>query len=123
MSIASTAVLAAQVLVGLVALAAGAAKLTGQQSQVEEFDRFRYPQWFRTVTGSVEGLAGVALLAGAVAPAAVSIAGGLLAAGVMAGAVVTHFRIDDPLSKVAAPVLLFSLAAVVVVARLQAVAA
>jgi uncharacterized membrane protein YphA (DoxX/SURF4 family) len=64
---------------------AGFAKLTGAPEMIALFDAVGVGQWFRYVTGALEVLGAVLLLAPALAGA-----GALLLASVMAGAVLTH---------------------------------
>lgn len=99
-----------QALLGLVGVVVGGVKVAGREDQVEEFQRFGYPQWFRTVTGTIEVTAGLALVAGFLWLPELALAGGVLLGGVMAGAVVTHLRVGDPVVTWAAPAVLFVLA-------------
>lgn len=111
--------LVAQGGLGLVALVAGGAKVAGQDSQVEAFERYGYPQWVRLGTGAVELLAGLSLLAAFVGPSVLAPAGGALFGGVLAGAVLTHARVDDPFGELAVPLTLLVVAAGVAVAHLR----
>lgn len=98
------------VLVGAVMVGAGAIKLLGSESQVEEFREFGYPQWFRLVVGTLECLGGVGLVAGRLlGDPLVFVAGGAVLAVVLLGAVGTHVRVGDPLPAVAPAALLFAL--------------
>lgn len=110
MSLGALAVTGLQALLGLVGLIVGVAKVSGQDDQIEEFRRFGYPQWFRVVTGVVEIGAGIALVAGIVWFSEFALAGGVLLSAVMAGAIVTHLRVSDPASRIAAPTVLLLLA-------------
>ncbi|RBI60281.1 DoxX family protein [halophilic archaeon] len=109
MSLANIAILGSQTILGLVGLGVGSAKVTHQQDQIEAFQRYGYPQWFRVLTGLLEIGAGIGLLVGLLWRPELSLAGGLLFSGVMAGAAVTHIRIGDPPSKTAVPVVVFTL--------------
>lgn len=111
MSLANIAVLGYQAVLGFVGLAVGGAKVTHQEEQIMEFQRFGYPQWFRVVTGITEIGAGVGLLVGLVWRPELGWGGGLLLGGVLAGAVLTHIRIGDPPSKTAVPAVLLALTA------------
>lgn len=105
---------AAQDLVGTVMTLSGAAKLAGVDDQVREFERYGYPQWFRVATGGVEVVGGLGLLAGLRRPA-LTLGGGGLVLGTMAGAVVTHLlRVRDPPKKAVPATLLFALTGLVV---------
>ena len=106
MSLVTIAVSGLQAVLGLVGLVVGGVKVAGQEDQVDEFRRYGYPQWFRIGTGIVEISAGVALLAGIVWVPVLALVGGVLLAGVMGGAILTHLRISDPLSKIAVPTVL-----------------
>jgi|AntDeeMinimDraft_4_1070355.scaffolds.fasta_scaffold01156_4 uncharacterized membrane protein YphA (DoxX/SURF4 family) len=111
MTFANVAIFGFQVLLGLVGLGVGGAKVTHQEDQVEDFQRFGYPQWFRIVTGLVEISAGIGLLVGLLWRPELAWGGGLLLSGVMIGAVVTHIRTGDPPSKTAVPAVLLLLSA------------
>ena len=105
---------AAQGLVGTVMTVSGAAKLAGVDDQVREFERYGYPQWFRVVTGGVEVVGGLGLLAG-LRRTSLTLGGGGLVLGTMAGAVVTHLvRVRDPPRKAVPAALLFALTGLVV---------
>lgn len=64
MTVGNLAILGLQAALGLVGLGVGGAKVTHREDQVEDFQRFGYPQWFRIVTGLVEIGAGIGLLVG-----------------------------------------------------------
>ncbi len=106
-----------QVLLGLAFLGAGGSKLAGVDQMVDEFDRYRYPQWFRIVTGLVEVSGALGMLAGIFRPVVAPFAGLLLAA-TMAGALATHLRIKDPVAKMAPPTVLLILSTAVLAAHL-----
>lgn len=107
MSLVGTALLGVQGLLGIAEVAAGGTKLAGVDSQVEVFEHLGYPQWFRLVTGGLEVTAGLALLAAFVVAPSLALAGGLLAAAVLVGALGSHVRAsDDPGEMVPAAVLL-----------------
>lgn len=115
----TTAVLVLQAGLGLVGLAAGGTKVAGRPTQVEEFERYGYPQWARMGTGAAELLAGVALLAAFLAPSVLASLGSVLFGVVLLGAVVTHARLDDPTPKLAVPLALLVVAGVVAIAHLR----
>lgn len=83
--VATAAIWTVQIVVGLVFVAAGVAKLAGAPQMVEVFDQIGIGQWFRFVTGTVE-IAGGALL---VWPGRSSY-GALLLTATMVGALFTH---------------------------------
>lgn len=122
MSLAGTALLGVQGVLGLAELAVGGTKLLGQEDQVETFERFGYPQWFRVATGGAELLAAVGLLAGLVLQPVYGLAGNLLALVVLTGALGSHARAGDPATQFVPAGVLFFLAAVVTWSRLGALA-
>jgi uncharacterized membrane protein YphA (DoxX/SURF4 family) len=99
---------------GLAFLGAGGSKLMGVKMHVENFQRWGYPQWFRSVTGAVEVVGGVGMLAGIglrwLGPLA-----GLWLTATMLGAVLTHVRAHESVGKMAPAAVLLVLALVVVV--------
>ncbi len=99
-----------QTLLGLMFLGSGGSKLADANDMVDDFDRFRYPQWFRVVTGAVEVGGALGFLLGFFRPALTPLAGLLLGA-TMTGAVATHIRVSDPAPKVATPAVLLTLLA------------
>ena len=105
-----------QTLLGLMFLGSGGSKLAGAPDMVDDFDRFRYPQWFRVITGAVEVGGATGLLLGFALPALTPLAGALLAT-TMTGAVATHKRVEDPTSKVMTPAVLLGLLTLVGVMR------
>lgn len=111
MNLANVAILGSQAVLGLVGLGVGGAKVTHQEDQVEDFQRFGYPQWFRIVTGVVEIAAGIGLIVGLWWWPELAWVGGILLSGVMVGAVLTHIHTGDPPSKTAIPAVLFALTA------------
>lgn len=117
MTFGNAVLLGFQVVLGLVGVGVGGAKVTHQEDQVEDFKRFGYPQWFRIVTGLVEIGAGIGLLVGLLLMPEFAWVGGLLLSGVMVGAVVTHIRTGDPPSKTAIPAVMFLLTAGVLTFR------
>jgi uncharacterized membrane protein YphA (DoxX/SURF4 family) len=104
---------ALQTVLGLVMVASGVTKLVGEEGQVQNFERWGYPQWFRVTTGGTETLGGVGLLAGLYSPPLTAL-GGSLVVGTMTGAVYTHLlRVDDATSEAAKPGTLLAVAALV----------
>ena len=106
-----------QALLGLAFLGAGGSKLAGADQMVDEFHRYRYPQWFRVVTGSVEVSGALGMLVGIFRPVVAPFAGLFLTA-TMVGALATHLRIKDPVGKMAPPAMLLVLSTTVLVAHL-----
>lgn len=73
---------------------------------MEALEHYGYPQWYRVVTGSVEMVAGLALVVGPFTAPLLALAGSLDSVGVWTAAVLTHVRIDDPISTAAIPAVL-----------------
>jgi uncharacterized membrane protein YphA (DoxX/SURF4 family) len=88
------------IVLGGIFLVSGVAKLSGITPIVQQWNVWRLPQWFRSVTGIVEIIGGVGLLLGILAGWLSSLAGLWLAA-TMVGALLTHLRIHDPAQKMA----------------------
>ena len=105
-----------QGLLGLAFLGSGSSKLVGTGEMVDDFDRFRYPQWFRVVTGAAEVGGALGLLLGFFRPALIPLAGLLLGA-TMTGALATHAKVKDPKKKYTAPAALLGLTAFVTLWR------
>ncbi len=103
-----------EVLLGLAFVGAGASKLVGAEQMVDDFVRFKYPRWFMYFTGAVEGIGALGLLAGIFVPVLALLGGSLLAA-TMVGAVFTHIRAGDSVSRTLPPVVLLVLALAVIV--------
>ncbi len=101
---------ALQILMALVFLGAGAAKLAGAESMVEEFQKIGIGQWFRYVTGAIEICGAIALLI-----PRFSGFGALLLTGTMVGAAFTHLFVfnDSPV----APLVLFVPLMIIIWAR------
>ena len=113
MDFVGTALLGVQGLLALAMIGAGGAKVAGIESLVEDFDRFGYPQWFRVVTGLTELIAGVALAAAFFVSPLLALTGGVLVAGTMGGAILTHVRLQDPIPDITPPALLLGFALLV----------
>lgn len=101
-----------QIILALGFLMFGAMKL-GSKQMVDEFTRYGMPQWFRVITGLLE-IAGAALLVAGIWNDSLIAIGGLLLAVIMVGAVITHLRIKDPVSKIGLPIILLILTLVIV---------
>jgi putative oxidoreductase len=95
-----------QALVALVFVAAGSGKLLGNQDMIALFDAVGIGQWFRYVTGSLEGLGALLLIV----PGKTAF-GAVLLACVMAGAVVAHLTVLH--TAPTAPFVLFALTALI----------
>lgn len=105
-----------QVLLGLFFLASGGSKIAGAKVQVENFERWRLPQWFRSVVGVVEVIGALGLLAGVAVHWLASVAALWLAA-VMVGALLTHTRVRDAAQNFAPAAVLLVIAVIVVALR------
>ena len=84
----------------------------GAKQQVEGFNHYGYPQWFRIVTGIVEVIGGAAVIIGIWYPVIATLAG-LWLGITMLGALFTHIRVKDP-GKIAAPSIILLILAVAV---------
>lgn len=89
-----------KVLLAVVFIGAGGAKLAGVQQMVDIFNTIGLGQWFRYLTGAIEVVGGVTLLFPALAGLAA-----LVLAATMAGATLTHLTVL-PASPLPAVVLL-----------------
>ncbi|MFY4775746.1 DoxX family protein [Metabacillus sp. RGM 3146] len=78
----------------------------------EEFERFGYSAWCRIVTGLVELVAAVLLIAGFWNKTSLAW-GALLISLTMIGAVITHLKVKDSFSKYASPLVLLIIGLIV----------
>jgi putative oxidoreductase len=83
-------------ILGIVFVASGIPKLTGQEAVAANFARWGYADVVRTATGWLEVLTGALLLAG-IAVQALAVTGTMLVIFIMIGALFTHQRAHDPL--------------------------
>ncbi|MFH5802219.1 DoxX family protein [Haladaptatus sp. CMAA 1911] len=114
MSTIETAILVVQGLLGLIMVASGGVKFIRTDFHTTQFEQFRYPQWFLVVTGGIEVIGGLGLLAGVVFAPILGVLGGFLIAATMIGAILTHLvRVDDPLSA-SIPAVVFLVAGLIV---------
>src|ERR1700676_567702 len=95
-----------QLLVALAFVAAGSGKLLGSPDMIALFDAVGIGQWFRYVTGSLEGLGALLLIV-----PGKTVFGAVLLACVMAGAVVAHLTVLH--TAPTAPLVLFALTALI----------
>lgn len=85
-----------QSLLALAFLMAGLGKVSGSKMHVENFKKWRLPQWFRVITGLIEFVSAAALIIGFWEPSWV--AAGALVIGITAiGGILTHVRAKDSL--------------------------
>lgn len=107
-----------QSLLVLTFVMAGSGKVAGSKMHVENFKKWRLPQWFRVVTGLVELVAAAALVVGYWEPSWAA-AGALLLGVTSIGGVLTHFRVKDSFNQCFPIILLGVLAFIVFFIRLS----
>lgn len=83
-----------QVLLSAVFAMAGFGKISGSRMHIDMFRRWRYPQWFRIVTGAVELLAASLLIIG-IWVTTFAFYGTLMLVAISMGGILTHMRIKD----------------------------
>lgn len=88
-----------QGILAAVFLIAGAGKVSGAKMHKDNFKKWRLPQRFRVVTGSIELLAAVLLILGFWLADLVLI-GALMIVAIGIGGVMTHMRVKDSSEKV-----------------------
>lgn len=91
------------IVLGVMFIMAGGAKLMGQHSQVEHFAQWGYPLWFVYLTGLIEVSGGICLLI----PKA-QFYGVVVLSVTMVGAALTHLRAGE-MDAVPVPVVLLCL--------------
>jgi putative oxidoreductase len=96
-----------QVLLGLGFLMFGFTKF-GSKQMGDEFKRYGYPAGFRVLTGLVEVISAVLVIAG-IWNDKLAAWGGLLIVVTMLGAIFTHIKIKDPTKKMMMPIILLIL--------------
>ncbi|MEK5253999.1 DoxX family protein [Paenibacillus sp. FSL F4-0125] len=107
-----------QSLLVLAFVMAGSGKAAGSKMHVDNFKKWRLPQWFRVVTGLVELVAAAALVVGYWEPSWAA-AGALLLGVTAIGGVLTHIRAKDSFKLCFPIILLGVLAFIVFVIRLS----
>lgn len=95
-------------ILGVVFIAVGIPKVTGQEQMVANFQRWGYADVVRQATGWLEVLTGALLLVG-IAVASLAVTGSLLVIAIMIGALFTHQRAHDPIAMWIAPAMLLVL--------------
>ncbi|GHO87868.1 DoxX family protein [Dictyobacter formicarum] len=109
--------LIAQIILGLFFTPEGVIKWTHIGPSAARFEHFRYPRWFRYLTGVCELLAGIGLLIGLWFPL-LAVLATLLLCIVMIGALYSHaIRGKDPLSDLLPATVFLILACIVLVAH------
>lgn len=93
---------------------AGAMKFRSNPQMVDEYKRYGVPSWFRILIGLLE-IGGAVLMIWGIWNESLAAAGGLLLAVIMIGAVTTHLRIKDPMTRFIAPFVLLILSIIVLI--------
>ncbi|MEK3982050.1 DoxX family protein [Paenibacillus sp. FSL K6-3166] len=101
-----------QSLLVLAFVMAGLGKVAGSSMHVDNFKKWRLPQWFRVITGLVELVAAAALVVGYWEPSWAA-AGALLLGVTAIGGVLVHIREQDSF-KHTFPIILLGVLAVIV---------
>jgi uncharacterized membrane protein YphA (DoxX/SURF4 family) len=101
-----------QSLLVLAFVMAGLGKVAGSSMHVDNFKKWRLPQWFRVVTGLVELVVAAALVVGYWEPSWAA-AGALLLGVTAIGGVLVHIREQDSF-KHTFPIILLGVLAVIV---------
>jgi putative oxidoreductase len=88
---------------------------------IENFDKWRLPQWFRMVTGLVEILGAVALIIGFWEPSWVAV--GALWFGIISlGGILTHVRIKDTFKNTFMIIILFIISVALFIIKIDELA-
>lgn len=98
-----------RILAGLAFIGSAAGMLADVDTMARDL---QLETWFLTVVSIVKLASGIGLLA-SIWLSRLALPAGLLFVALMAGAVVTHIRIDDPVSNMAAPAVLLLLSAAI----------
>ena len=98
-----------QIILGVVFLVAGIGKLTSARVYVNAFRRWRLPQSFRLVVGSLEVLASVLLFAGMFSELFLTF-GALILVGISVGGILVHLSVKDRIQEMLPIIILGSLA-------------
>ena len=97
-----------QTVLGMVFLGAGGSKLAALPKQVEAFEHFGLPDWFRRAIGSLEILGAVGMHVGLVRRRLAAFASVGISA-VLLGAISTHLRERDSVRHLALPTALLGI--------------
>ncbi|MCD9021971.1 DoxX family protein [Cohnella silvisoli] len=89
-------------------------KIAGAKIQVELFETIRLPQWFRIVTGVIQLIGCAGLVIGYWYPGMAAWAGVWLGI-TMVFAILSHFRVKEPVAKAIPAIVTFALAVVVLI--------
>lgn len=101
-----------QILLAVIFISAGISKFVSGR-QIEAYNTYGYPQWFRTVTGIAECITAILLIMGLWNHQSALI-GGLLVVVIMAGAIITHIITKDKFKNVLMPIALLVLGVIVI---------
>ena len=99
-------------LLGFFFIGSGMTKVLRVESQVANFERWGYPDWFLPVTGATEILGAILLLVSLVVGRLATI-GALLIACVMCGALFTRITNGESVSTIVPPIVLLLIALIV----------
>jgi putative oxidoreductase len=110
-----------QILLALLFIMAGIGKTAGSKMHIENFDNWRLPQWFRTVTGLCQILGVVALIIGFWEPSWVAV-GALWFAIISLGGILTHVRIKDSFKDMFMIIILFIISAALFIINIDELA-
>ncbi|RMF77279.1 MAG: DoxX family protein [Chloroflexi bacterium] len=111
-----TVALILQILLAVAFTGAGATKLLGAQMQIENFERWQISQSRRPLIGAYELLGALGMVVG-IFVEEVAIAAGVWLAAAMVGALLTHRRINDLVSRYIPAFVLLILSVVVFALR------
>ncbi|UII55306.1 DoxX family protein [Cytobacillus spongiae] len=106
-----------EILLGVGFLLFGGMKF-GSKQMVEEFQRYGYPGGFRIFTGLVEITSAVLIFIG-IWNELFTAWGSFLMVATMVGAIFTHIKVKDPMSKLGMPLLLLILSLIVLLLNFQ----
>ncbi|GGH22306.1 hypothetical protein GCM10008013_20680 [Paenibacillus segetis] len=87
-----------QAVLGLMFLMAAVGKISGSKMHVENFKKWRLPQWFRVVTGIVELVGAAAMIVGFWEQSWAAV-GALILGVTSIGGILTHIRVKDSLKQ------------------------
>ena len=105
----SVLILVLQIVLGVAFFIAGIGKLTSARMYVNAFRRWRLPQSFRFVVGSLEVFASVLLFAGMFSEQFLTF-GALILVGLSIGGILVHLSVKDRIQEMLPIIILGSLA-------------
>ena len=98
-----------QIILGVAFFIAGIGKLTSARMYINAFRRWRLPQSFRLVVGSLEVFASVLLFAGVFSELFLTF-GALILVGISVGGILVHLSVKDRIQEMLPIIILGSLA-------------